>query len=479
MSLSFLPLWRSQGVQRNPNRPVATFADWVRTPGADVEFEKTDRQLPVLIVGAGPAGLAAMGEMKRANIAFQAVELNRGVGGIWDQSNPESTVYDSLTTNTSHHTTHLGMPVPKKWPAFPSHASMLNYLQSFAETKGLSSNIRFSTLFVGARKSPRGTWIAKLRVVGESQERETEFRGLVFATGLNIKRNSIIPNGLREQAVAARLPAIHSSNYRNASPYAGRRVLLIGAGVSATAIADEVSRVARRTILSFRTPRWIVPANVFGQPSDVAATGPASMLPFWIQQHSLGALVAMTYGNPYRRGLPVPKHRLLERFAVTDYGIMQALEAERVHVRSDVARIDDGRAFFTNTDEEPEPIDAVIFATGYTRRYPLTEPTVPGESLSDSLPFLVFHRTEPGLFYMAETIAPSSGWPVFLEQGRAIAAYLSSEARDGGNARAFHARRGVASPDFKQGWYREADGFHINVRAYTRNMRKLVNWLAD
>ncbi len=257
-------------------------------------------------------------------------------------------------------------------------------------------------------------------------------------------------------------------------------MLLIGAGVSATAIADEISRVARRTILSFRTPRWIVPANVFGQPSDVAATGPASLLPFWIQQHSFGALVAMTYGHPRRYGLPVPSHRLLERFAVTDYGIVKALKAQRVHVRSDVARIDDGRAFFTNPHEEPEPIDAVIFATGYTRRYPLIDSTGrPGESLSDSLPFLVFHRTEPGLFYMAETIAPSSGWPIFLDQGRAIAAYLSSEARDAGNVRAFDARRGVPSPDFKQGWYRQADGFHINVRAYTRALRRLTNWLSE
>jgi flavin-binding monooxygenase-like protein len=408
------------------------------------------------------------------------VELNRGVGGIWDQSNPESTVYDSLTTNTSRHTTHLGTPMPKQWPAFPHHASMLSYLESFAENERLSPDIRFSTSFVGARKSARGTWIAKLRGAGPSQEREAEFRGIVFATGLNIKRNSVFPNTLREQAIDAGLPAIHSSSYRNASPYAGKRVLLIGAGVSATAIADEVSRVARRTILSFRTPRWIVPANVFGMPSDVAATGPASMLPFWIQQHSFGALVAMTYGNPRRFGLPAPSHRLLERFAVTDYGIVKALKAERVHVRSDVARIEDGRAFFTNAGEEPEPIDAVIFATGYTRRYPLTESTVrPGESLADALPFLVFHRTEPGLFYMAETIAPSSGWSVFLDQGRAIAAFLSSEGRDGRNVQAFHARRGVSSPDFKQGWYRQADGFHINVRAYTRNLRRLATWISE
>jgi hypothetical protein len=158
---------------------------------------------------------------------------------------------------------------------------------------------------------------------------------------------------------------------------------------------------------------------------------------------------------------------------------MKALKAKRVHVRSDVARFEEGRAFFTDVHEEPEPIDAVMFATGYTRRYPLTASTVrPGESLADSLPFLIFHRTEPGLFYMAETIAPSSGWPVFLDQGRAIAAYLSSEARDGQNARAFHARRHVPSPDFKQGWYRQADGFHINVRAYTRSLRRLATWFS-
>ncbi len=156
-------MWRSQSVIKNPNHSVPTFADWLRQPAAPVEYERTDQHLPVLIVGAGPAGLAAMASMKRANIAYQAVELNRGVGGIWDQSNPESTVYDSLTTNTSRHTTHLGMPMPKKWPAFPHHASMRGYLESFAQNEGLASDIRFSTAFAGARKSSRGTWIAKLR----------------------------------------------------------------------------------------------------------------------------------------------------------------------------------------------------------------------------------------------------------------------------------------------------------------------------
>jgi dimethylaniline monooxygenase (N-oxide forming) len=54
----------------------------------------------------------------------------------------------------------------------------------------------------------------------------------------------------------------HSHEYRTPEPYAGRRVLVVGAGQSAAEIAAEVSTVAERTFMSVRRgvrviPRWI------------------------------------------------------------------------------------------------------------------------------------------------------------------------------------------------------------------------------
>src|SRR5215510_13519225 len=47
------------------------------------------------VIGAGPAGLATARAFKSYGIPFDVYERHRAIGGIWDQSNPGSPVYDS------------------------------------------------------------------------------------------------------------------------------------------------------------------------------------------------------------------------------------------------------------------------------------------------------------------------------------------------------------------------------------------------
>jgi len=456
------------------------FESWLRQPGDPTPLPRTDSQLPVLVVGAGPAGIAAMSALQRAGVDFEGIEFHSRVGGIWDQSNPLSSVYDSLTTNTSRYTTHLGPPMPREWPDYPHHRQAHGYLEQFADESGILPRIRFLTSFEGARKSDRQTWIAAARSVGEHKSDAREYRAIILATGIHNKKNRIYPEELRAQAVASGLDVIHSCDYRNPSRYKGKRVLVVGLGVSGTDIANEISRVAARTLLSFRSAPWIVPANVLGRPGDLAALGPTSWLPFWLQRESFRVIRAMTIGSPQSVGLPVPTHRLLDRFAVTDRGIVKAIKTNRVTLRGTVSAIESGVANFDDEHHGPETIDAVLFATGYQRTYPMLDGVVSGEQdLSEILPFLIFHPHDPSLAYMAETITPTGCWPVFLQQGRAIAAFFSSEHRETSNCAAFNARRLSASPDFKGKWYREADGYHVEVRTYTRALRKLTAWLSD
>jgi hypothetical protein len=458
-----------------------SFEAWLAGPRDSEPLPRTDSQLPVLVVGAGPAGMAAMSGLQRAGIEFEGVEFHNRVGGIWDQSNPLSSVYDSLSTNTSRFTTHLGRAMPADWPQYPHHRQAHGYLERFAQESQILPRIKFLTSFEGAVKSPRQTWIAALRSVGEHESDAREYRAIVVATGLHNKKNRIYPDSLRAQAIASGLDVIHSSDYRNPARYADKRVLVVGLGVSGTDIANEISHVAARTILSFRSAPWIVPANVLGRPGDLAAMGPTSWLPFWIQRESFRVIRAMTIGDPRRAGFPVPTHRLLDRFAVTDRGIVEAVKSNRVALRSTVATIESGVASFDDEQHEPEPIDAVLFATGYERRYPLLDglPSAGQTSLSDILPFLVFHPEDPALAFMAETITPTGCWPVFLAQGRALAAFYQAEQRNTRNVAEFNARRLSPSPDFKGKWYCEADGFHVEVRAYTRALRKLTAWLSE
>lgn len=47
------------------------------------------------VIGAGPAGLAIARALREKGIAYDHVERNRGVGGIWGIEAPGTPMYDS------------------------------------------------------------------------------------------------------------------------------------------------------------------------------------------------------------------------------------------------------------------------------------------------------------------------------------------------------------------------------------------------
>ena len=306
-------------------------------------------------------------------------------------------------------------------------AKLREYLADFSQQRQLDAHIWFSMRFERMRKSPRGTWIVTLRQTPEQHTTELECRAVVFATGVHHQERRVIPQQLWDEATDAGLLAIHSSQYRGAAEFAGKRVLIVGIGNSGSDIADMISRTAQRTLLSVRSTPWIVPSVVFGRPSDQLADNTTNWLPYWVQLASFNIIQRLYVGHPRKLGLDAPQYQLLDKFATTDRGFVRAVQEGRVALRSNVNSLKNGVATFSKAGHEAESIDAVIFATGYNRRYPLLDDLSAGKDVADALSFLVFHRTEPGLAYMAETIATRGCWPIFVEQGKAIAEYFAAE----------------------------------------------------
>ncbi|MCW5715922.1 MAG: FAD-dependent oxidoreductase [Bauldia sp.] len=448
---------------------------WLAGPGEAPPLPPTDASLPILVVGAGPAGLAAMAALREAGVDFEAFEAHRDVGGNWDAENPVSAMYAGMRMVTSRRTSSLGPPMPRDWPAFVPFEQALAYLRGFADGKDLRGATRFGTRFDDAEKTARGTWL--VAAIGPDGAFRREYRGIVFATGSHNRSYRRVPGALLAAATAAGIDAIHASDYRTPAPYAGKRVLVVGIGNSGSDIADKVSAVARRTVLAVRTPPWILPARMLGRPGDqVRLSAEALRLPHWYQEAFLRLASRLATGRPERLGLARPGHGPLERVPVTDRGIVAAIRAGRVVVRRGLAALEGGVAHFEDAGASAEPVDAVIFATGYTRRYPLLSGE--GGDIAKELAFFLFHRGEAGLSYMTEMVGPRSCWPVFVEQGRAIAAYYAAEPR-ARNAVAFNRRRGLPSPDLKGSLFRGADPFHVDYRRYTAILRDLAAWLSE
>src|SRR6185295_5620050 len=92
-----------------------------------VRSESTRGSLPVVIVGAGPAGLARAACFKQRGIDAVVLEAGPSVGSAWRQH------YERLHLHTAKQHSHLpGLPFPKQLARYPSRAEVVAYLEAYA-----------------------------------------------------------------------------------------------------------------------------------------------------------------------------------------------------------------------------------------------------------------------------------------------------------------------------------------------------------
>lgn len=453
----------------------AEFEQWVtQPPDQSLSFATTDASLPVLVVGAGPGGLAAMMGFAQAGVEFEGVESHSALGGIWDPTNPLSSVYEGLHMVTSRYTSYLGPPMPDEYEDYPDQSAALDYLRGIAERENLTSRIRFSTRFETAEKTPNGTWRAKLRPVDGGESYEKEYRAIVIATGSHNRLHCDYPEALREQALAAGIEVAHSAEFRSPDDYVGKRVLVIGIGNSGTDIAVRLTRTAAKTFIAVRTSPWINPQYFGGTPCDKLVYD-GSRLPEWFGMSIFMLARRLAIGSFKSLGLKRPDYALNDRVPVSDRGIVRAIRAGQVLVRSPVKSFAAGEARFEDPSQPNEPLDAVIFATGFKRSYPLLD----GPPSAERLSFYLFDRRDPTFVVMTEMVGLRCCWPIFYEQGQAVAAYFAAEQRGSARVAEFNQRRNLPIPPLKGRLLKLADEHSIDYDIYTRLLRGLVAWLRE
>src|SRR5213593_5052194 len=83
----------------------------------------------VLVVGAGPAGLATSQQLQARAVPHRVLERGDSVGHTW------ANLYDSLTLHTGKHMSNLpGLPFPRSAPLFVPRQEFWDYLHRYAQT---------------------------------------------------------------------------------------------------------------------------------------------------------------------------------------------------------------------------------------------------------------------------------------------------------------------------------------------------------
>ncbi len=374
-------------------------------------------QLPVCIIGAGSSGLTAAKALLEQGVAFECFELGSGIGGMWryENDNGLSSAYRSLHIDTSRN--NLGysdFPINSRYPDFLSHGQVLEHLEAYAERFGLLPHIRFRTKVESVERLPDGTWNVKL---GGGEVRR--YRAVLVANGhLWDPRWPDFPGQFRGQE-------IHSHHYRTASPFQDKRVLVVGIGNSAVDIAVDVCKAAAATFISSRRSAWIMPKYIMGIPIDrwSAFFGRKLRLPTVITRSIMRRLMVLATGDQARFGLPHPPHPIWREHATLSQELLPYAGHGWLRFKPNVRELRDTEVTFD--DGTTEPIDAIIYATGYRTTFPFIDPSLYEVRDGDARLYRRMLPPElPGLYFvgLVQPIGPTI--PLVEIQARWLAGVL-------------------------------------------------------
>ncbi|MEU0911245.1 flavin-containing monooxygenase [Streptomyces althioticus] len=310
---------------------------------------------PVYVVGGGPGGLSVAYALRAHGVRAVVLERSERVGDSWRRH------YDRLHLHTTRRRSALpGLPMPRRFGRWPSRDDVVRYLEKYAEHHRLEivTGVEVSRV----ERTGDGTgWL--LRATGG---RELTGAAVVVATGFN--HTPRVPDWPGRDSYTGEL--LHASRYRNAKPFAGRDVLVVGVGNTGAEIAVDLAEGgASRVRLAVRTPPHIVRRSTAGWPAQYSGILVRRLpVPLVDRISRLQARIAVPDLSGH--GLPRPDTGLYSRvlegaIPVQDVGLIDAVRKGEVEVVAAVKGFEEGEVLLA--DGERVAPDAVVAATGYQR----------------------------------------------------------------------------------------------------------------
>lgn len=403
------------------------------------------------VIGAGSSGIACAKVLHDREIPFDCFEKGSGIGGLWRYQNDNgmSNIYRSLHINTSRDWMQFpDYPMPRDYPPFPGHQQILRYFEDYVDHFGFRDRIRFRTGVERVEPAADGTWDVTIREAGGAEETRN-YAAVCVANGHHWNPRWPSFPGTFDGRV------LHSHDYRTPESFAGQRVLVVGFGNSACDIACEVSRVAETTFMSTRRGAHILPKFLFGLPSDRLLPPVVwRNVPLSVIRIAINSVLWIARGPHWQFGLPNPKHRLFEEHPTISCDVLNYIGHGYLKPKPTIAELLGDKVKFV--DGSIEPIDTIIYATGYNITFPFLSQSIiaPVENQVELYKCVVPPQS-PGLYFIGLLQPWGPIMPLAHRQSRWVADLIAGAATlpdrqtmmdDIERRRTKMARRYVASP---------------------------------
>jgi dimethylaniline monooxygenase (N-oxide forming) len=236
----------------------------------------------VLIIGAGPAGLVSAAWAKRNGLQPYILEQSNVIGGQWS---PLGSIWQNMQTNLSKHSCMFSdLLWPEETAMFPNRQDVYAYLAKYAQMFDLQKNI-LCNVKIKAIRRVADQWVLDAAYNGlptptSGVDYQYACKNVIIATGFF--STAYIPKiADQDKFESAQKRVMHSSefsalealtnNIRYSSEYtlAGKKVVIVGSGFSATELAEVVvAKGARSVTHVFERPHWNIGHEIGGLPID-------------------------------------------------------------------------------------------------------------------------------------------------------------------------------------------------------------------
>jgi cation diffusion facilitator CzcD-associated flavoprotein CzcO len=226
-----------------------------------------DRDVEVVVLGAGQAGLSAAHHLARLGLDLVVLDAENHPGGAWQHRWP------SLTLARTHHVHDLpGLPFPPAGDDVPAADAVPAYFAEYERHFALPVHRPVRVRAVrrtsddsrrehrserrerGADRgaeSDRTVWPdGRFRV--ETSDGDWTASAVVNATGTWTR--PFVPRYPGQEVFRGR--QLTPVEYRGAAEFAGQSVVVVGGGASAVQLLGEIAEVAHTTWVTRRPPVW-------------------------------------------------------------------------------------------------------------------------------------------------------------------------------------------------------------------------------
>ncbi|MEN3325815.1 MAG: hypothetical protein V7638_622 [Acidobacteriota bacterium] len=283
----------------------------------------------IIIIGAGPAGLAAAETLAKRNIEYVILEKGPAVANALRRVDPEMRLLSPKGLSLIPDMT----PEPGT-PTYLPFSLLVHELERYQQQHQLQ--VRFDCAVLGIRKEASG--FSVLYRAGDGEKHDLRGSHVINATGI-ISQPRLPDNFIFE---ACRW--LHSIDVRAEDLTEARKLLVVGGGASAAEVLENWLRVRQeddRAWLSLRSKLVAIPHWIFG--IDVHYFS-------WLPEHIPTSLFGWRAG------------RLTE--PMTGRAVVRAIHKGLIKRVSAVRSYKNGNVEFVN-GERIEP-DLIVFATGFS-----------------------------------------------------------------------------------------------------------------